>query len=112
MPVDPFAADLWALACCLYCFVFGRLPFVGSCVVSPPHLHALADTARHSRFCSRCAAVLDTAVPPEVRASLTPAAGAVPPWPPVWRSLVTFSHDERRAVAPALALRWTSTAPS
>ncbi|GLI58969.1 hypothetical protein VaNZ11_000756 [Volvox africanus] len=33
MPVDPFAADLWALACCLFCFVFGRLPFVGSCVV-------------------------------------------------------------------------------
>ncbi|KXZ49935.1 hypothetical protein GPECTOR_19g386 [Gonium pectorale] len=33
MPVDPYAADLWALGCCLYCFVFGRLPFVGSCVV-------------------------------------------------------------------------------
>ncbi|GLC68350.1 hypothetical protein PLESTF_000681800 [Pleodorina starrii] len=32
-PVNPFAADLWALACCLFCFVFGRLPFVGSCVV-------------------------------------------------------------------------------
>ncbi|EFJ50738.1 serine/threonine protein kinase 3, partial [Volvox carteri f. nagariensis] len=33
MLVNPFAADLWALACCLFCFVFGRLPFVGSCVV-------------------------------------------------------------------------------
>ncbi|KAG2494526.1 hypothetical protein HYH03_007293 [Edaphochlamys debaryana] len=33
MPVDPYAADLWALGCCLFVFVFGRLPFVGSCVV-------------------------------------------------------------------------------
>ena len=35
--VDPYAADLWALGCCLFCFVCGRLPFVGSCVVR--HVH-------------------------------------------------------------------------
>ena len=30
---DPFAADVWALGGCLYCFVFGRLPFTGGGVL-------------------------------------------------------------------------------
>lgn len=34
---DPFAADVWALGVCLFCFVFGRLPWTGSCVVDIYH---------------------------------------------------------------------------
>jgi serine/threonine protein kinase len=30
---DPITSDVWALGVCLYCFVFGRLPFTGSCVL-------------------------------------------------------------------------------
>eukprot|EP00879_Flechtneria_rotunda_P011490 GHRR01012003.1.p1 GENE.GHRR01012003.1~~GHRR01012003.1.p1 ORF type:complete len:620 (+),score=143.61 GHRR01012003.1:839-2698(+) len=30
---DPFAADVWALGACLYCFIFGQLPFQGSSVL-------------------------------------------------------------------------------
>ncbi len=30
---DPHSADVWALGVCLYCFVFGRLPFTGSCLL-------------------------------------------------------------------------------
>ena len=24
---DPFAADVWAMGACLYCFIYGQLPF-------------------------------------------------------------------------------------
>lgn len=34
---DPFAVDVWALGVCLYCFVYGRLPWMGSCVVDIYH---------------------------------------------------------------------------
>jgi [calcium/calmodulin-dependent protein kinase] kinase len=30
---DPFAADVWALGACLFCFIYGRLPFQGGCVL-------------------------------------------------------------------------------
>jgi [calcium/calmodulin-dependent protein kinase] kinase len=30
---DPFAADVWALGACLFCFIYGRLPFQGSSVL-------------------------------------------------------------------------------
>ncbi|KAF6252984.1 kinase-like domain-containing protein [Scenedesmus sp. NREL 46B-D3] len=30
---DPFAADVWALGVCLFCFIYGRLPFQGSSVL-------------------------------------------------------------------------------
>ncbi len=30
---DPHSADVWALGVCLYCFIFGRLPFTGSCLL-------------------------------------------------------------------------------
>ncbi|GAX78183.1 hypothetical protein CEUSTIGMA_g5625.t1 [Chlamydomonas eustigma] len=32
-PVNPFLADVWALGVCLYCFLFGRMPFQGSCIL-------------------------------------------------------------------------------
>lgn len=111
MPVDAFAADLWALACCLYCFVFGRLPFVGSCVVGAPHMHA---PARHSSLRFRPAAVLHTALP-EYSVLRTSATGTVRPLPPVRHTLFTSSsihNDACHAVAPSPAPRWTSTAPS
>jgi [calcium/calmodulin-dependent protein kinase] kinase len=30
---DPFAADVWALGACLFCFIYGRVPFQGGCVL-------------------------------------------------------------------------------
>uniref|UniRef100_A0A7S3QWW4 cGMP-dependent protein kinase n=1 Tax=Dunaliella tertiolecta TaxID=3047 RepID=A0A7S3QWW4_DUNTE len=30
---DPIISDVWALGVCLFCFIFGRLPFTGSCVL-------------------------------------------------------------------------------
>jgi serine/threonine protein kinase len=30
---DPISADVWALGVCLYCFIYGRLPFRGSCLL-------------------------------------------------------------------------------
>jgi [calcium/calmodulin-dependent protein kinase] kinase len=30
---DPFAADVWALGGCLFCFIYGRTPFQGGCVL-------------------------------------------------------------------------------
>jgi len=30
---DPFAADVWALGACLFCFIYGELPFQGGCVL-------------------------------------------------------------------------------
>lgn len=44
--VNPYAADLWALGCCLYCFVCGRLPFIGSCVVRDTWRQATGNLGR------------------------------------------------------------------
>lgn len=30
---DPFAADVWALGGCLFCFIYGQVPFQGGCVL-------------------------------------------------------------------------------
>jgi len=30
---DPFAADVWALGACLFCFIYGQLPFQGGSVM-------------------------------------------------------------------------------
>lgn len=30
---DPFAADVWALGACLYCFIYGQLPFQGDSIL-------------------------------------------------------------------------------
>ncbi|KAI8467317.1 MAG: hypothetical protein J3K34DRAFT_523847 [Monoraphidium minutum] len=30
---DPFAADVWAMGACLYCFIYGQLPFQGGSVL-------------------------------------------------------------------------------
>eukprot|EP00798_Chlamydomonas_sp_ICE-L_P020276 gene20276-27036_t len=34
---SPFAGDIWALGVCLYCFICGRLPFMGSCLLDINH---------------------------------------------------------------------------
>ncbi len=33
---DPFATDVWALAVCLYCFIYGMLPFQVSTSTTRP----------------------------------------------------------------------------
>jgi serine/threonine protein kinase len=33
---DPFAADIWAMGACLYCFIYGHLPFQVGAVAQGP----------------------------------------------------------------------------
>jgi serine/threonine protein kinase len=46
---DAFAADVWALGACLYCFMFGRLPFQ---VSLPPRLCSCVQLAPAAVFFS------------------------------------------------------------